>query len=211
MRFHQKMTFLLLKKKKRKFRWSGCSGHPRQELDHGGLSGWCCRCHLTTAPCPGPHISHLPSRPYLSGPLRDRYLSPHRDEGNLSGLCRKALHWDVPEVFSGLYDILARRSHRPISSQAASHSAPVYRHPPPKKKKQRKTPGPFLSVRTGKLASLPPGPQAPCSKDLTFSLLQNQNHVPRRPLATTKPIKGPGVSTRGSQRGPQRVIPPPAQ
>ena len=164
---------------------------------------------LHHSPCPGPHVSHPLSRPYLSGPLRDRYLSPHRDEGNWSGFCRKALHWDVPEVFSGLYDILARRSHRPVSSQAASHSAAVYRSPPPKK--NTKPPGPFLSVRTGKLTSLPPGPQAPCSKDLTFSLLQNQNHVPRRPSASTRPRKGPDASTQGSQRGLQRVVPPPAR
>lgn len=48
----------------------------------------------------------------------------------------------MPEVFSGLYDILARRSHRPISSQAASHSAPVYRHHPPQKK-TKTDPQPF--------------------------------------------------------------------
>ena len=59
--------------------------------------------------------------------------------------------------------------------------------------------GPSCQDRT----TLPAGPQALGSKDLTFSLLQNQEHVPRRPSATRYP--SPLSSHVSSAKKPVRL------
>lgn len=113
---------------------------------------------------------------------------PEQKEGTRLGFCRMALSWDAPDVFSRWH------GNSPPNTIAGS-IPPVPLHTCP----QSEEPGPSCQDRT----TLPAGPQALGSKDLTFSLLQNQEHVPRRPSATRYP--SPLSSHVSSAKKPVRL------
>ena len=93
---------------------------------------------------------------------------------------QKPLHCAVSEVLP--QDCTFCPENTIAQDRSVPFSAAVPPHPP-----RARAP---LAVRTGKhLAFPPPGPQAPCPKDLTFSSLQNHNHVSRR--APVCPQAGP--------------------